>query len=175
MPGKKHDRLVEAVSKSPSAEWIKSYFDAAELLLSETELTSDDPRLVMSLPAKGTLPVTVSNRYVLVAFRKGNSKIESILPADGSGVDNYLKRADRTGRFNSIYDEDESKRPYFVRFGGFSDIVAEKEFRDLWLTAVKKEIERTEQSPYLKHDEAVVYKAVQDPDYRERIIQEALE
>ncbi len=170
-----HERLVETVSRAPNRRWIESYFELAEALLSETNLRSDDPRLVMSLPRKGTLPVTVNNRYVLVAFRGGESSTEFILPANQGGVHKYVNQAARDGRFNAIYDEDESDRPWFVRFEGDPRDAVDDEFRRLWLTAVKTEMKRIDKSPYRRYHEPVVYRAAEDSEYREQVFNEAFQ
>ncbi|WP_139246785.1 hypothetical protein [Halogranum amylolyticum] len=142
-------------------------------MLSETSLTSDDPRLVMSLPAKRTLPVTVNNRYVLHPFRKEQSRTEFILPANQGSVNKYLKEADRKGRFDAIYNEDESQRPWFVGFDGNPERIVDNEFKRLWLSAVEREIKRAKKSPYRRYHEPIVYKTAKDQDYRERVIREA--
>jgi len=127
----------------------------------------------MSLPEAGTLPITVNNRYALVAFRGGQSRTEFILPPDSEKTKLYLEEADRTGRFDPIYSENEAERPWFVGFGGLPDQAVNDEFRDLWMTAVKQEMERAEKSPYRRFHQPVVYKAVRDHDYREMIIRDA--
>lgn len=170
-----HDRLVDTVSGAPNRGWIESYFELAEDLISETGLRSDDPRLVMSLPNKGTLPVTVNNRYVLVAFREGESSTEFILPANQGGVHKYVSRAARGGRFNAIYDEDESDRPRFVRFDGDPHDAVDDEFRRFWLTAVETEMKRIDKSPYRRYHEPVVYKAAEDSKYRKQVFDEAFD
>lgn len=168
-----HDKLVQTVSKAPSPEWIYSYFGLAEDLLSKTDLSNDDPRLLMSLPEAGTLPITVNNRYALVAFRGGQSRTEFILPPNSEKAKSYLEKADRTGRFDPIYSEDEAERPWFVGFDGLPDQAVDDEFRDLWMTAVKQEMERAEKSPYRRFHQPVVYKAVRDHDYRKKVIRDA--
>jgi len=170
-----HEKLVETVSRAPNRGWIESYFELAEDLISETGLRSDDPRLVMSLPNKGTLPVTVNNRYVLVAFRGGESTTEFILPANQGGVHKYVSRAARDGRFNAIYDENESDRPWFVRFEGDPQDAVDDEFRRFWLTAVKTEMKRIDKSPYRRYHEPVTYRAVEDSEYRKQVFDEAFE
>lgn len=170
-----HEKLVETVSRAPSRGWIESYFELVEAIISETGLRSDDPRLVMSLPGKGTLPVTVNNRYVLVAFRGGESSTEFILTGNQGGVNPYLNKSDNKGRFNAIYDEDESKRPWFVRFEGNPQDAVDDEFRRFWLTAVRNEMKRIDKSPYRRYHEPVVYKAAEDSEYREQVFNEAFD
>jgi hypothetical protein len=61
----------------------------------------------MSLPINGTLPVTINNRYVLVAFRGGRTRTEFILPGNHGEVHKYRSEADRAGRFKSVSIESE--------------------------------------------------------------------
>lgn len=170
-----HERLVDTVSRAPDRQWAESYFELGSDLISETGLGSDDPRLVMSLPRKGTLPITVNNRYVLVAFRDGKSGTEFILPGDQGGVHQYLSRSANKIRFNAIYDEHESKRPWLVRFDGNPQTSADDRFRRFWLTAVKTEMARIEKSPYRRYHQPAFYRAAADPDYREHVFSEAFD
>jgi hypothetical protein len=170
-----HEKLAETVSRAPSRRWIESYFELVEDIISETGLRSDDPRLVMSLPGKGTLPITVNNRYALVAFRGGESSTEFILTGNQGGVNPYLNQSDRKGRFNAIYDEDESKRPWFVRFEGDPQDAVDDEFRRFWLTAVNTEMKRIDKSPYRRYHEPAVYKAAEDSEYREQVLDESFD
>lgn len=168
-----HKKLVETASRAPDRQWIESYFELVEALISETGLRSDDPRLVMSLPRNGTIPVTVNNRYVLVAFRGGNSSTEFILPSNQGGVHKYVRRAARDVRFKSIYDEDESDRPWLLRYDRDPQEAVDDEFRRFWLTAVKTELRRISKSPYRRYHEPVVYRAAEDAEYREQVFDEA--
>ena len=113
-----HEQLVEQLQRTPGQEWVDAYFDLAATLVDATGLSNDDPWLVTSLPRKGTLPVTVNNRYVLVGLRGGDDRVEFIFPSDRPGVEQYRERADRDGRFWAIYDEPEHRRPWFLAFDG---------------------------------------------------------
>lgn len=170
-----HAELVQRISKAPSPEWAYSYFKLVDELLSETGLTDDDPRLLISIPQAGTLPVTVNNRYALVAFRGERSRTEFIFPPDAEETDSYLEQADYTGRFNPLYDESESETPWFVGFDGIPSQTVDDRFKKRWLSAVANEMNRAEKSPYRQYHEPVVYQAARDREYRERVIQEAFE
>jgi len=168
-----HKDLVDRVAEAPSPEWAYSYLKLAGELLSETELSDDDPRLLMSLPQAGTLPITVNNRYALVAFREKESRTEFILPSDAPEAEAYVEQADYAGRFDPIYDEDESETPWFIGFDGLPQQPVDDTFRELWVHAVKDEMERATASPYKRHHKSVFYKAVRNRPYRERVISEA--
>mgnify|MGYP000613314256 CR=1 FL=1 len=168
-----HADLVQRVAEAPSPEWAYSYLKLANELLSEVELSNDDPRLLMSLPQAGTLPITVNNRYALVAFRDEQSRTEFILPSDAPETEAYVEDADYSGRFDPIYGEDKSETPWFVGFDGLPQQPVDDIFRELWVQAVKDEMERATASPYKKYHEPVFYKAAQNRAYRERVISEA--
>ena len=169
-----HAKLVQRVSKAPSPEWMYSYFNLVDELLSETELRNDDPRLLMSIPQAGYLPVTINNRFVLVAFRDEQSRTEFILPPTKKS-EPYIEQADYTGRFNPIYDEKESESPWFVGFDGIPNRIVDKEFKEIWMNAVDKEMERAEKAPQRQYHDPVVYRAARDREYREKVIREAFE
>lgn len=168
-----HADLVQRVSKAPSPEWIHSFFKLAGDLLSVTGLSNDDPRLLMSLPQAGTIPITVNNRYTLVAFRGVQSRTEFILPSNMEEADAIVDRADYAGRFDPIYSEAESDAPWFVGFDGLPYQAVDEEFKNMWFRAIKTQMERATASPYKKYHEPVVYRAAHDRDYRERVIREA--
>lgn len=168
-----HEELVHQAAGAPSPEWAYSYFKLADVLLSETVLSNEDPRLLMSLPQAGALPITVNNRYVLVAFRDKRSRTEFILPSDTPEVEAYVEEADYSERFDPIYDEDESETPWFVGFDGLPQQPVDDTFKELWIQAVKTEMERATASPYRKYHEPVFYKAARNREYRERVISEA--
>lgn len=170
-----HDRLVRTVGRAPDREWIESYVELAELLISETQLDSDDPRLVMSLPRKGTLPVTVNNRYALVAFRGGPTSTEFILPDDEESTHKYANQSDRSARFDAIYNEEKATRPWLVRFDGDPQAPLEDDFKRLWLSAVRTELDRIDKSPYRRHHQTAVYDMVTDAEYREQVFDDAFE
>lgn len=170
-----HEKLVERVSKAYGSDWIDSYFDLLDDLISATGLPNDDPRLVTSLPQKGTIPVTINNRYVLVAFRGKDNRTEFIIPPDSHRLDVYTNRADYSGRFNSIYGEDESEAPWFIGFDRHPTEAVDREFVEDWIDAACREIDRAEASPYKKHHEPLVYEAARNRDYRRRVIEEAFE
>jgi len=155
-PGDSHADLVQRVAEAPSPEWAYSYLKLANELLSEIGLSNDDPRLLMSLPQAGTLPITVNNRYALVAFREEQSRTELILPSDAPETEAYVEDADYSGRFDPIYGEDESETPWFVGFDGLPQQPVDDTFRDLWVQAVKDEMERATASPYKKYHESAV-------------------
>ncbi len=189
-----HEKLVVRVSKAHSPDWIDSYFDLLGDLISATGLSNDDPRLVTSLPQDGRIPVSINNRYVLVAMRRAGSAgrgeyresyeklvqeyseratVGFILSADANTK--YLERADYYFPFYPLSDEKETETPHYVEYIGTPDRMMSREFKRTWIDAMCREIDRAEASPYKKYHEPVVYEAARNQDYRRSVIEEAFE
>jgi hypothetical protein len=64
----KNNKLLEALSSFESEEWINQYFDLAKKLLTDLDLSNEDPRLAMSLNKNGSMPINIGQRYVLKPF-----------------------------------------------------------------------------------------------------------
>ena len=73
-------RLVESLSHYQSQKWINHYFDLVKKLLIDCSIERNDPRIAMTLPKDGKLPVNFGQRYVLNPHR--SHRIEIIVPAD---------------------------------------------------------------------------------------------
>lgn len=168
-------KLVQRIANAPSAEWIDSYFDLLDDLISATGLPSDDSRLVTSLPSGGGIHVSINNRYVLTAFREVSSRTEFIVSSDVEGVDVYIEQADRAGRFDPLYSEPDSKRPWFVGFDNSLSQIEGKNLRNAWTSAAIEELDRATASPYKQYHEPAVYRAARDRGYRRQVIREAFD
>jgi len=189
-----HTKLVQRVSKAPSSEWIDAYFDLLDDLISATGLSNDDPRLVVSLPQDGRIPVSINNRYVLVAMRRAGSAgrgeyrdsyrelveehseratVGFILGAEAE--DKYLKSADYYFPFYSFSDEKETETPHYVEYIGTPNRMTSRKFRQMWIDAACQEVDRAEASPYKRYHEPVVYEAARNREYRQRVLEEAFE
>ena len=59
----------------------------------------------------------------------------------------YIEQTDYIGRFDPIYDEDESDMPWFVGFDRIPNRVVDEEFREVWMSAMGKGMERAEKAP----------------------------
>jgi len=108
-----HDRLVTVVGRAPDPQWIDQYFDLVAYLLEETGLSSNDPRLVTSLPKDNTIPVTIDNRYVPTALRS-TDRVGFIPPETIDDLAEYTDSADHLGRFDPLYGEDRETTPHYV-------------------------------------------------------------
>lgn len=189
-----HGKLVETVSEAYSPGWIDSYFDLLDDLISATGLSNEDPRLVTSLPQDGRIPVSINNRYVLVAMRRAGSAgrgeyrdsykelveeyseratVGFLLGADTK--EEYLENADYYFPFYAFSDEKENETPHYVEYIGTPDRMTSRKFKRIWIDAACREIDRAEASPHKKHHEPLVYEAARNRDYRQRVVEEAFE
>ncbi|MEO6908067.1 MAG: phospholipase D-like domain-containing protein, partial [Abditibacteriaceae bacterium] len=115
-----HQRLIERVRLAPSRGWINQYFDLMKELFVSTGLTSDDARLVTSIPnnlRKSFLPVTINNRYVLASFREDQKFLVGIIyGAEFEQLPELRKQVVRYGYFKQIRGEQHEETPLFLRF-----------------------------------------------------------
>ena len=168
-----HQRLIESIRKiAPDREWINDYFDLAKEIIEFAGLKSDDPRLVMSITKKGKIPITINQRYVLRYER--DSGIGLIMPLDYP-PQNYDK--DRVIR---AYDDGDEK--YFYRngvqearwivFERKNKIEFSEAIKDYWKQAVMTELKRSKRSEFKKYHEPIVYEAVMNFSYRNKLLEE---
>jgi hypothetical protein len=188
-----HEKLVEWVSKGLSPEWVDCYFDLLDDLISATGLSNTDPRLVTSLPQDGRIPVSINNRYVLVAMRPAGSATHGryrddyeervqeyskwattgfILGPDTDNIEELIEMADFYFPFKTR-SEGDGEPPHYVEYVGEPDRMIDRDFKEAWLNAATNQIERAEGSPYKQYHEPVVYRAARDGEYREKVIHEA--
>jgi len=168
-----HQRLIESIRKTaPDRVWINDYFDLAKEIIEFTGLESDDPRLVMSITKKGKIPITINQRYVLRYER--DRGIGLIMPLD-YGPQNYDK-----DRFIRAYDDGDEK--YFYRngvqearwivFERKNKIEFSEPIKDYWKQAVMTELKRSKNSGFKKFHEPIVYEAVMNLSYRNKLLEE---
>jgi hypothetical protein len=190
-----YEKFVEWVSKAYTPQWIDRYFDLLNDLISITGLSNDDPRLVTSLPQDGRIPVSINNRYVLVAMRPAGSATHGryrddyeervqeyskwattgfILGPDTDNIEELIEMADFYFPFKT-HSEGDGEPPYYVEYVGDPDRMIDRDFKEAWLNAATNQIERAEGSPFKQYHEPVVYRAARDGEYRKKIIREAFE
>ena len=166
-------RLIESIRKTaPDREWINDYFDLAKEIIEFTGLGNDDPRLVMSITKKGKIPIIINQRYVLRYER--DRGIGLIMPLDYS-PQNYDK-----DRFIRAYDDGDEK--YFYRngvqearwivFERKNKIEFSEPIKDYWKQAVMTELKRSNNSGFKKFHEPIVYEAVMNLSYRNKLLEE---
>ena len=75
-----HKALVARIRRCPNRQWVNDYLDLAKEIIREFGITEDDPRLVVSMPKAGKLPITVNQRYILSGMPNGT--VGLIMPCD---------------------------------------------------------------------------------------------
>lgn len=168
-------RLRNRLGHAINRKWMEGYLDMCADLLRTLEIEEDDARLVMSVPKRQILPVTINQRYVLSAFYRGRKVIGLMLPP-GVEIPASLKLSlakvrDHIGSFDAWNDEEAEEVPGFGCFE-VDDPRELAPLRDEWLFAVLRETERAwKRSGFrIRNHVPVFHRAVTDPDYRERIL-----
>ncbi len=190
-----HEKLVEWVSKAYTPRWIDRYFDLLDDLISATGLSNGDSRLVTSLPQDGRIPVSINNRYVLVAMRPAGSATHGryrddyeervqkyskwatagfILGPDTENIEALIELADFYFPFKTRSESD-GEPPHYVEYVGEPDRIIDRDFKEAWLNAATNQIDQADGSPYKQYHEPVVYRAARDGEYREKVISEAFD
>jgi hypothetical protein len=163
-----HERLVERVAEASSQAWIDRHFDLLGELLATTGLSSDDPRLVTSIPKAGGIHVTINSRFVLTVMRSDRTSTGFILSDDTKGLGELIAQASNYERF-----ENEGSASHLLEFHDGLDRITIPVVKRGWLRAVLNEVDRGKRSPYRRYHEPAVYRAAVDHDYRRRVLDEA--
>lgn len=173
MVGDTHTRLVNVVSKAPSREWIEEFFEYAEELLSDEQIThhEGDDRLVTSLRSD-RLAITMNSRYVLVAF-VNRPRIGFIVRKGSEQIEKVIEKAEGHYSFKTLSDEEEGESPDWVEFEDVSEYLSDESIRQNWLTASSIEFDRWSGSPSKNSHEPLVQRAITDEEYRDDVLVEA--
>jgi serine/threonine protein kinase len=171
-------RLIERLRLAPDREWAESYLDLARQLVEVAGLGKDDPRLVMSIPQSGGLPITINSRYVLVAFRAvaeqpGHAILELILPAAMKDRIDKLPGEVAYAFSPSYAGETEDNAPLYVSFSVPSRFDFAPEVLKGWRQASLAECGHGQLSRFRRFHEPVVYDAVTDLQFRGRLLDRA--
>ena len=167
-----HDRLVDRIKLAPGRKWISEYFNLINEIIDFAEITSDDPRLVLTIPAKSPkLPVNINQRYVLNAGFVGEEAILGfILSAD---FVRYRRLKNEVERYRPQRGEFKDEVPYWVRYYGTPNRVLSGDLKGDWKMAVLAELQRQKRSGFRKFHEPLVYEAAVNTNYRALILDEA--
>jgi hypothetical protein len=164
-----HKRLMECIKLTLDRNWINNYFDLAKELIEFAGLTSDDPRLVMSITKSGKIPITINQRYVLMPYYNGNVGLIMPLEYDSQNYD-----------IDGVVFEDEDyfftnkiREARWLEFERKNKIEFSERIRNYWKQAVLAELERGKKSGFKKFHESVVYGAVMNLSYRNKLFDEA--
>jgi HNH endonuclease len=166
-----NERLIKGLQHAPTRQWMEEYLDLVSDLLTFTELSDSDPRLVLS-PTKGFgIAVTVNRRHVLTSCRDKKSWTGFIFKYDCTQLPEMLNVAARSGQFDPHPGEVSGQTPYVLRFEGSPKDVLTLEQKTEWKEAILIELKRGKSSPYKKkwHDPDV-YKIATDLEYRALVL-----
>lgn len=168
-----HRRLVETIRRAPDREWVEDFLDLVEELLDATDMTSDDPRLALTIPQGRVLPVNINQRYVLAAFNYSSDAVGFIVGAEYVANSDVLELAANLYRFRSSRKNDRDPPPVFVEFKGPIRPDDIDGLRYAWIEAARGEMNRGRCSGFRKRHNEIFYDAVADYTYRRQLLTEA--
>ena len=162
--------LIERVRCVPNREWIDGYLDLMKLLIEATGLSSDDRRLVTSIPnSNWFLPMSVNNRYVLAPHKQENTFQVGIIYGPEFKV--MAELAQRVVySFKPLRGEHFADTPVFLRFESPGTILETADIREGWIAAALREVQRARGSPYRAYHQPVVYRAAIDLNFRREVL-----
>lgn len=164
-----HERLIECIKLMPNRDWINSYFDFAKELIEFTGLTNDDPRLVMSITRNAKIPISINQRYVLMPYYNGNVGLIMLLEYDSKN--HYSDRV--VFEDENYFTTNKIKKARWLQFERTNRFEFSEKIIKYWKQAVLAELKRGKISKYRKFHEPVVYEAVMNLSYRNKILNEA--
>ncbi len=164
-----YQRLVARLKLFPDRNWLELYFDYVNELMAYTGLSSDDPRLVMSLPVAKNLPVTINNRYVCEIFIGKTPTVGFLLGADvAQAPEIRLKSIDKY-LFDPRSGQALLGAPVLLYF---RDIPVVDFLKEEWKQASLFELNCQKKSQYKAYHEPLLYEVAVNPLYRNSILNE---
>jgi len=165
--------VMNVIRRSPSQEWVESFFDLLQDVIATWKLTSDDPRLVISVAQSDRIAISINNRYVLGAFLANEPSIGFILKHDTKHLATFIEKADAHEEYKALSGEDDEDTPHWVEYNGYPKRMMSDSFRHTWMNAISEELDRAEGSPYQRYHEPIVYQMAVDPVYKKQALQKA--
>jgi hypothetical protein len=164
------DSFIEHLHRIHERSWTEKYFDLIAEIIDMAQLSSGDPRFVTSLVrTKAYLPITINNRYVLVAS-KNTDEAHIICQKQlksredlHSGVTFEYRQLPGERKYNDV-------PPIMVEID--TNLVILQELRGSpygWESTILIERDRARGSPYKKYHNPFVVKAAIDRKYRNAI------
>lgn len=162
-----YKHLIESIRKlTLDRRWISDYFDLAKEMIDFTGLTSDDPRLVISITKNSKIPITINQRYVLNPEYNGG--IGLIMPLEYE-EDEYDK--DGVVQIHDGYFfRNKTREARWIVFGRKNRIEFSERIKDYWKRAVLTELNRGKKSGFKKFHEPIVYEAIMNLSYRDKLL-----
>ena len=167
----RHKALDDGIPKAA----LLTYLDLVAVLIEALDVSADDPRLVLSIPARksrnypSSLAATINKRYVLnINGEKSSSgAVGAIFPAT------YKRRIEKccgpTSAFKRHTGEADAP-PIWAPFFPADRLLENAEDRESWLRQAKAELHRGKSSPFKKHHEKYLYAVAMDLDLREKVL-----
>lgn len=168
-----HESLVGVLEQAPSRDWVETTLLMLGDLIGEFDLSVDDPRLVTTVGKGDRIAVSVNNRYVLNANFTSRPRFAMIADKRIVTEHGLEETADEYSRFDTLSGEYEDEVPYYLTFNRGFDGAMTEELREAWLEGVSEEVDRAKGSPYKQHHRPLLYKAAVDPEYREKVLDDA--
>ena len=162
-----YKRLIECIKKlTLDRKWMNDYFDLAKEMIDFTGLTSDDPRLVMSIPKSSEIPITINQRYVLNP--KYNGRIGLIMPLNYGGSE-----YDKDGVVqihDGYFFRNKIREARWIEFERKNGIEFSERIKDYWKQAVLTELKKGNKSGFKKFHEPIVYEVIVNLSYRNGLL-----
>lgn len=160
-----HDVLLARIRSFPSRQWITDYFDLAREIIQDFEIANDDPRLVMSIPKGGALPVTINQRYVLRGSRNG--RVGLIMPSE------YNPGPDEKVHPDYFFNKMHIREALWVEFPTWDRIELPERVKTCWKTAIEEELGQGRRSSFRMFHQPVVFMAIVNLEYRKLVLDQA--
>ncbi|MCZ2341721.1 MAG: phospholipase D-like domain-containing protein [Bacteroidales bacterium] len=182
------ERLLSRLRLAPNRQWMESWLDLAQTLLETTGLSSDDRRLVISLPNDKEIPIIIGSRIVLMAFRRerrtdhrlipdyrfhdDHQTVDLILPASYRPRFQQLPRAAHYWFFKKHYSDEQRNEdaPICLGFTMPAEFTFPAGVRAAWLEAAQQECDRHHSSSYRRKHQPQLYSLICDPAYRRQVL-----
>ena len=155
--------IRDVIASFEDGEWLDDHRQLVRILIDHLGIESGDPRLVMSIPKRRSgwlLPVSINNRYVVVAGRRAGENIVGVIHTpDFKEKDYFDDRGLTYGRFDPLKGEDEDETPYFIKVPSPHTVLRNPQFLGAVLAAAERELGRASASPYRKYhsDDSYAY------------------
>lgn len=160
-----HDVLLARIRSCPGRQWVSDYFDLVGEIIRAFEIANGDPRLVMSMPKGGSLPIIINQRYVIRGPRSG--KVGLIMPCW------YNPGPDEEVHPDYYFSKMHVREALWVEFPIWDRMKLPERTKTCWKMAVEEELRRGSRSSYRRFHQPVVFMAVVNHKYRGLLLDQA--
>lgn len=184
-------RLIKRLSLAPDRAWIEGFFALARLLIETLDLDCDSPSLATTLPQRNNLPLSLNNRWALVAEFRANwlsaRPDEGIIqrapsqcavmamcnPVDLAELPCWTSKAWRVESFGRQSGEAAASVPHLVYLESPLALLNDVELQRSWLDATQRELPRMRRSMFKKYHHPLFFRAIADERYLSELLDEA--